>query len=314
MGGREQTRGIDARVSELAEQQYVVVELGQLRRLGVSKREVERRLAAGRLHQLYRGVYAVGHRVLPREAHWLAATKACGPHAVLSRRSAAAHWGFRSYSGAYVDITSPSKAKSRGSIRRHPARLHPDEVTERERIPITTVPRTIFDLARESTPQTIESCLRQCEYLRLYDSLSLWDLIERHPRHRGNKSVRIALSRLEETPGEVNEGLEERFLAFLDTYALLRPELNAWIFLGERRYKADCLWRQPKLIAELDSWQAHGTRQAFRSDKTRDRHLLLAGYTTVRIAWSHLDNEPELLAADLRRLLDIANRTPDTCT
>jgi len=303
MGGWEQTRGIDARISELAEQQYGVVELGQLRRLGVSKREVERRLAAGRLHQLYRGVYAVGHRVLSREGHWLAAVLACGPTAVLSRRSAAAHWGFRSYSGAYVDVTSPSKSRSQGSIRRHWALLSPDEVTIHGAIPITTVPRTIFDLARESTPQTIESCLRQCEYLRLYDALSIRDLLQRYPRRRGNRAIRTALAKLEETPGEVNEGLEERFLAFLDTFALLRPELNAWLEAQGHRYKVDCLWREAKLIAELDSWQAHGTRSSFQSDKTRDRHLLLAGYRTTRIAAVHLDQEPELLAGDLRRLL-----------
>lgn len=234
----------------------------------------------------------------------MAAVLVSGPQAVVSRRSAAAHWGFRSYSGAYIDITSPSKAKSRGSIRRHSVRLRPDEATVHERIPATTVPRTIFDLASEQPPHVIESCLRQCEYLRLYDSLSLWDLLERYPRHRGNKAVRMVLGRLSETPGETEEGLEEQFLAFLDTHDLLRPELNAWLEAHGHRYRVDCLWRPQRLIAELDSWQAHGTRSAFRTDKTRDRHLLLAGYTTTRIAKVHLDHEPEQLAADLRRLLE----------
>ncbi|HWC08338.1 MAG TPA: hypothetical protein VG458_04735, partial [Solirubrobacterales bacterium] len=74
------------------------------------------------------------------------------------------------------------------------------------------------------------------------------------------------------------------------------------------RYRVDCLWRAQRLIAELDSWQAHGTRSAFRSDKVRDRKLAVAGYTTTRIPWAALDDEPAEIAADLHRLLAL-NRT-----
>jgi very-short-patch-repair endonuclease len=271
--------------------------------LGFSGREIDRRVAGGRLHLLHRGVYAVGHRALTQRSRWMAAVLFCGPGAVLSHWSAAALWGFRGYRGGSTHVTSPSKTKPRGAIRRHSARLRADEVTEHDGIPVTTVPRTNFDLAVVSTAQEVESCLRQCEYLRLYDSLTLWDLVERYPGHRGNRAARTALARLKETPGETEEGLEEQFLAFLDAHDLLRPEFNAWLEAQGHRYKVDCLWRAQRLVAELDSWQAHGTRSAFRTDKTRDRHLLLAGYATTRIAKSHLDQEPQELAADLRRLL-----------
>ncbi|MDX6623705.1 MAG: hypothetical protein QOE75_1637 [Solirubrobacterales bacterium] len=233
----------------------------------------------------------------------MAAVLACGPGAVLSHWSAAALWGFRSHRGGLIHVTSPRKSKPHGPIRRHRALLRPDEVTTHDGIPVTTVPRTNLDLAAVSDAHTVESCLRQCEYLRLYDSLSLWDLVERHPGHRGNRAARTALAKLGETPGEVEEGLEERFLAFLDAHGLPRPELNAWLEAQGHRYKVDCLWRAQRLIAELDSWQAHGTRSAFQSDKSRDRRLLRAGYATTRIAKFHLDQEPEALAADLRRLL-----------
>ncbi len=300
MDGLGRTREITA----LAEAQFGVVARRQLIGLGVSVDSVEARLRAGSLHRLHRGVYAVGHRVLSREAHWLAAVFACGPNAVLSHRTAAAHWGFRSYSGSYIHITSPSKSKSRGSIRRHWARLCPDEVTEQERIPVTTVSRTLFDLASELAPQALESALRQCEYLRLYDSLSIRDLLERYPGHRGNRAIRIALANLGQAPGEVEEGLEERFLSFLDAYGLPRPELNAWLEAQGHRYKVDCLWRRQRLIAELDSWRAHGTRSAFQADKARDRRLLLEGYATTRVTWRQLEREPAALAADLRALLN----------
>jgi hypothetical protein len=303
MGAELRTCGTDAAIADLAGRQHGVVGRTQLETLGISRREIGRRLESKRMHPLYRGVFAVGHRVLSRHGRWMAAVLACGPDAVLSHWSAAALWGFRSHSGGLIHVTSPRKSKSRSSIHRHRALLLPDEVTTHDGIPVTTVPRTNLDLASASDAHVAESCLRQCEYLRLYDSLSLWDLVERHPGHRGNRAVRTALIRLGEKPGETEEGLEERFLAFLDAHGLPRPELNAWLEAQGHRYKVDCLWRAQRLIVELDSWQAHATRSAFRTDKTRDRHLLLAGYVTTRIAHSHLTHEPDSLAADLKRLL-----------
>ena len=299
----EQTRGWDREIAALADDQYGVVARRQLEDLGMGWDAIIRRLRAGRLHRLHPGVYAVGHRVLPREGHWMAAVLLCGPGAVLSQRSAAAHWGFRSYSGSYIDVTSPRKTRPRGSIRRHWARLRPDEVTVHAEIPVTTTPRTILDLAPESTPQVIETALRQCEYLQLYDSLSLWDLMERYPRHRGNPAIRTALARLEESSGETESPLEDRFLPFLDAHRLPRPNLNAWLEVDGHRYRADCLWPEAKLIAELDGWEAHGTRSSFQSDKTRDRRLLRAGYRTTRVTRQMLEHESGELAADLRELL-----------
>jgi hypothetical protein len=181
--------------------------------------------------------------------------------------------------------------------------LPADEITVDDGVPVTSVPRTVFDLAGLSSPQTVESALRQCEYLRLYDPLSLLDLVERYPGHRGIRNARAALARLKESPGETEEGLEERFLAFLDAYRLPRPAFNIWLEAQGHRYMVDCLWSAQRLIVELDSWQAHGSRSSFRSDKTRDRRLLRAGYRTTRITWHQLDDEPEQIAADLRALL-----------
>ncbi|MDX6622529.1 MAG: hypothetical protein QOE75_461 [Solirubrobacterales bacterium] len=245
--------------------------------------------------------------MLSQHSHWMAAVLAASPGAVLSHRSAAALWGIRSNHGGPIDVTSPSKAKSHRLIRRHEGGLPPDEVTIRDGIPVTTVPRTIFDLAAES-PQAVEPALRQAEYLRLYDSLSLLDLLDRYRGHRGNRAIRAALARLKETPGRTRSDFEERFVAFLDRYGLPRPYFNAWIQLEFDRFQADCLWPDQRLIVELDSWSAHGTRSAFRNDKARDRKLAVAGYTTTRIPWAALDDEPAEIAADLHRLLGL-NRT-----
>lgn len=233
----------------------------------------------------------------------MAAVLACGSSAVLSHWSAAALWAIRGNRADSIDVTSRSKTKSRGVIRRHCALLAPDEVTVEDGIPVTTVPRTIFDLAAVASPQTVESALRQSEFMRLYGSLSLWDLLDRYPGHRGVRAVRTALARLLETSGAPRSTFEERFLAFLDRHGLPRPHLNVWIPIGGRNIQVDCLWPDRKEIVELDGWSAHGTRTAFRDDKARDRVLRVAGYSTTRIAWSQLDDEPEAIARDLRAIL-----------
>jgi len=290
-------------MAALAEEQHGVVSRGQLRALGFSAEAIDVRREAGRLHPLHRGVYAVGHRVLSREARWMAAVLAGGRGAVLSHRSAAALWGIRPPATGAIEVTAPTKSRSRRSIRRHYSVLSTDEVTEREGIPVTSVPRTIFDLAAVERPEVVERALREAEYLRLYDRLSLGDLLARHPRRSGARAVRAALARLAESSGRVASPLEERFLPFLDRHRLPRPQFNVWLEVGGRRFRVDCLWRAQGQIVELDGWEGHGTHSAFRDDRARDRRLRVAGYGVTRLVWSQLDDEPEVIAADLQALL-----------
>ena len=177
-----------------------------------------------------------------------------------------------------------------------------------EGIAVTIVPRTIFDLAAVSSVDRLEHDIRQVEYLRLYDQLSLLNLVERYPGRRGLRRVRAALSRLEALPaGRTRSRLEERFLPFLRRHGLPRPRLNDWIVVGEKRYQVDCHWHGTGHVVELDSWEAHGTRSAFREDRARDRVLRTAGYMVTRISWAQLDDEPEALASDLRKLFSGAD-------
>lgn len=288
--------------------QHGVVARAQLLDLGASVKEIDHRVALRRLHPLRAGVYAVGHTAVSQPGRWLAAVLFCGPGAVLSHWSAAALWGLRNIRGAAIDVTVPSKSRSAGGVRRHFSLLPADETTGHEGIPVTTVPRTIFDVAASSPPHAVESMLREAEYRRLYDRLSLWDLLERYPRRRGSKAVRAALARGRESPGRIRSPLEERFLPFLDRHHLPRPRFNAWLEVAGERCQVDCLWPADRQIVELDGWEAHGTRAAFRGDRTRDRRLRVAGYGVTQIAWAQLDDEPEEIAADLRAL--VGTRAP----
>jgi very-short-patch-repair endonuclease len=251
---------------------------------------------------VHAGTYAVGYPNVSREARWMAAVLYCGPGAVLSHHSAAALWGIRSYSGR-VEVTTPHKSRSTRLVCRHFSVLPADEMTVHDWIPVTTLPRTLFDLAATEPPHSVESALRESEYLRLHDKLSLPHLLERYPGRRGSVAIRTCLARRRESPGRIRRGLEERFLAFVDRHRLPRPRFNALVEAGPKTYEVDCLWSAAKLIVELDGWEAHGTRIAFREDRARDRRLRVAGYAVTRIAWAQLDDEPEAIAADLRTLL-----------
>jgi very-short-patch-repair endonuclease len=287
----------ESEIAKLAERQYGVVSRRQLLGLGFSRREIEARIDTHRLNPLHPGVYAVGHRVIPREGRWTAALLASGPRAALSHWSAAALWAIRPASRSIVHVTVPLKSRSWKWIRRHHSPLPRDETTVEEGIPVTTVPRTILDLAATEATDVVENLLRESEFLQLWDALSLPDLIERYPGKRGVQRVRVALERLEEEPeGRRRSKLEERFAPFLRRHRLPLPRFNDLISLGERRYRVDCHWPGTGQIVELDGWQGHRTRTAFREDRARDRRLKVAGYSVTRLTWNQLADEPGAVA------------------
>jgi Transcriptional regulator, AbiEi antitoxin/Protein of unknown function (DUF559) len=276
--GKLQAHGPDAAIAEIARQQHGVVSRRQLVSLGLGEDAIDARLRLGRLHRLHRGVYAVGHDLISRKGHWMAAVLAGGDQSVLSHRSAAALWQVATYSGA-IEITSPRTNRSRGAIRRHCTRLPSDEITVLDGIPVTSIHRTLFDYAGVSS-------------------------LDRYPGARGNANLRLCLERLGRTVGFTRSDLEELFLPFLDRFDLPRPHLNARLQVREEWIEVDCLWRERGLAVELDSRSAHGTRSAFEADRERDRRLQAEGWRVVRITWRQLHDEPERIARDLRRLME----------
>jgi hypothetical protein len=137
------TRETDGEIASLAERQFGVVARGQLLRMGLEVGAIGRRLRARRLHQIHPGVYAVGHRLIPREGRWTAAVLASGPEAILSHWSATALWGLRSASRERIDVTVSHRSRSSDRIRRHISQLPADERTTKEEIPVTSgIPQT----------------------------------------------------------------------------------------------------------------------------------------------------------------------------
>ncbi|HEY6730002.1 MAG TPA: DUF559 domain-containing protein [Solirubrobacterales bacterium] len=97
--------------------------------------------------------------------------------------------------------------------------------------------------------------------------------------------------------------MEERFAPFLRRHHLPQPRFNDSILLSNKRFRVDCHWPDRGQIVELDGWQGHRTRTAFREDRARDRRLRVAGYSVIRLTWNQLEDEPEAVASDLRSFL-----------
>jgi hypothetical protein len=177
-----------------------------------------------------------------------------------------------------------------------------DEIDERDGIPVTSVFRTIFDLAAVLSKRELERALHEAEVRRLTDRLSLPDLLARHPGRRGAANLRAVLA--SKAPvGVTQNDFEELFVALLDRHGLPRPLLNSTLAVRGRLLKPDCMWREQRLIVELDGGGVHRTARAFESDRQRDRILLAEGWSSLRVTWRQLRDEPGAIAADLGGLL-----------
>lgn len=153
---------------ELADRQHGVISRRQLLELGLSSDAIAHRLARGRLHQLHRGIYAVGRPKVSLHGKWMAAVLACGPEALLSHRSAAALWGLIDQRGAIVDVTVPATAlRRRPGIRAH-RRGPPLPRAEHEGVPVLSVAATLLDLAADDDPR-LESAVNAADRLDRLD-------------------------------------------------------------------------------------------------------------------------------------------------
>jgi hypothetical protein len=256
----------------------------------------------GRLHRVHVGVYAVGHRKLSAHGHRMAAVLACGPGAVFSHRAGAALWGLRASARPRIDVTVGRGGRGGPGIDVHRVRaLHPDDRTVHDGIPVTTVARTLLDLAEVLRANEVERAFDEAERLRLLDMRALAAVCERATGRHGLRVLRPLLADARPSVAETRSPLERVFLSFCRDHGLPLPAVNV-LAAG---FTVDALWPKQRLVVELDSYEFHGrSRGAFERDRARDAALQLAGYRVVRITWRRLTREPEAVAATIRALLD----------
>ncbi len=289
-------------VAILAASQHGVVARWQLLELGLTRSAVQRRISAGRLHPLHWGIYAVGHRKLALKGYWLAAVLACGPDALLSHRFALAVWEVQAAESGQVDVIVPGHGGRRGpsGVRVHGARtLLPRDVAVVDGMPVTSLARSVLDYASGATGQRTRAVLEKIERMGRLIGRELDDVLARNANHRGTKRLRAALSEIEGPAPWTQSELEDRFLALIRAAGLPEPEMNVLVE-GEL---VDALWRDQKLIVEVDGWGYHRSREQFETDRRRDARLQVAGYRVIRLTQQRIATEPRAVAAQLRALL-----------
>jgi very-short-patch-repair endonuclease len=270
------------------------------RALGLGRGAIRHRIGSGRLHRVLPRVYAVGHEILTVEGRFMAATLYCGAGAALSHRSAAHHWGLLASAAATVDISCPRQRRSTGTVRVHEmGSLRPADLTTHEAIPVTTVARTLLDLAEVAPPRHVERALDQAEVLRRFDLRAVDEVLARAHGRRGAPVLRAALDEHGRGPSLTRSELEEAFLALVRASDLPRPRLNARV----AGFEVDAYWPAQRLAVELDGAAYHHTPRAFEGDRRRDIALLKAGVRTARVTRRRLGRDPQEVVADLRALL-----------
>lgn len=296
-----------AQLAHRASAQYGVITHAQLLELGFSSSAVGRLNSAGRLHRVHRGVYAVGHPALTRHGTCMAAVLACGPGAVLSHRSAAWLWGLvREYS-ALVEVTVPARGHRRAGIRVHHATtLSRKDCTTEERLPATTLARTLLDIAATEPWRPLERMIERADRLGILDLIEIDSMLTRMPKGRGSPRLRRA-SALYREPIVARALTERRFLALIRKAGIPPPAINTFV----AGHEIDAYWERERFAVELDGWDTHRTRAAFERDPLRLEEIKLAGIDAIRITARRIEREPgrvakrlELLLANRRRELD----------
>ena len=292
---------IDRLIAALAERQHGVVAIWQLLEMGLGPDAIQYRVSIGRWHRIHRGVFALGHRKLTREGLRMAAVLAYGPDAVLSHWSAAAHWGIGSARSKY-DVTTPHSKRSRRTIRAHTARLHPEDRTIHNGIPITTVERTIIDLAATCSKDQITYLIEDADRKQLFDLNAFDRAIARRPRAAGVARLRAVL-RAYRGAADTRSKLERQFRALITRANLPEPQFNVLI----AGITVDVYWPEWKLVVELDSKPYHGNPRAFENDRIRDAILQKHDLRVLRVTDDRLDHTPNKVLEDI-----LALRRPPT--
>lgn len=239
----------------------------------------------------------------------MAAVLACGPEAAISHRAAAYLWGFW---GNWT-VERPAEISGPRSLRwnvpgitiHRPRSLHAHHITQVSGIPVTTVDRTLVDLAGVVTPTALRRAVATAEVLGLVDVEAVLSEIQAAPQRTGCRALKQLLVR---PAGVTRSELERRFLRALSTAGLPMPATNETISVKGRSLEVDVVWKRQGIVVELDGLKYHGRDQAFETDRERDRLLAVSGWKVIRVTWKQLQFDRARVLEDLAALLSTSGR------
>lgn len=294
---QQQETTVEGKLARIARASHGVVTRAQLLVAGISEEEIRQRIGRGSLIRQHRGVYRVGHQAPSIEATYLAAVRACGERALLSGRAAAYLFGLLGGLPAPPpEVTAAVKRRVSGIRVRRSSRIGADEATTWRRIPVTTVPCTLVDLAAQLPPDDLARACHEAAVRYSTTPTEVEAVLARRPKTPGAGELRRVLR------GEARvtlSKLEARFLAHLRAAGLPLPQTNRLVD-GRR---VDCRWPQQRLTVELDGYRYHHSRHAWEQDRRREREARARGDGFRRYTYGDVFEDPTFMLAELRSLL-----------
>jgi len=290
----------------------------QWRARGISPPLLRSLVRSGELIRMRQGVYATKHAVDwagddPVRAHALrilTATATAGADAVASYYSAARLHRLSlltSPPAGTVTLTLPPARKWNrarpADIVFHASELPPEHVTRLYNLPVTTVARTVADLARTlpfmDAVVVADSALSQEKTTKPELQLILKQFATGWP------GVRQARRALEFADERAESPLESAARVVFAEAGLDPPELQVTIHGEQAQFAArvDFLWRAQRVIAEADGLVKYNDRNDLLDERERDHQLREAGYTAVHFTWREIFQTPEAVIARLRTAL-----------
>jgi hypothetical protein len=283
----------------LAARQHNRVARRQLRELGFKDYVIDYRLASGRYVSVDHGVMSVGPPLKSRWACWMTAVLVSGEDAALSYRSTGALYNLQIRQGRRIEVSVPSKQRSRRDIERHYAPLHDSDKTIRFGIPTTTMQRMVFDLATVMDREELQPILEQVEHRRM-DFNPVREMIARHPRRKGVRLLKELAPRIR--PVDPKSWLETDLLPFLISLGAPPPRRNWFVETSKGLEEVDFYWPELELIIEADGYEFHGGASNLTKDHQKDRRLRKAGFRVERVSYDELHYDTAALAEFLALL------------
>jgi predicted transcriptional regulator of viral defense system len=290
-----QSTTAEERIARIAARQHGAVTRVQLLRAGISAKEIEYRLRIGALIRVYPGVYRVGHAAPSVEAWYMAAVLACGEGAVLCGRAAAHIQCLIKGPAPRPEVIAPTKRRVKG-IKTRRSRIHPGERTRVRNIPVTTVARTLVDLAAELTLEELAKACHEAGVRYKTTPRQVNAVLARRPNAPGAAKLRAVMEG--KAPVTLSK-LEGRFLELVEQAALPLPITNR----PAGGHRVDCRWPQHPLTVELDSYRYHNSRHSWEQDRKREREAYARGDQFRRYTYHDVFEDPSRMLAELRKLL-----------
>lgn len=288
------TENAKVRVGRLATTQFGRVARWQLERLRVVSSTVAMWGEQGYLFPVLAGVFGVGHAAASVEADLAAALLYAGPGAALSHATAAWWLGLLDAHPRVIHVSTPRRCRSLPGIRVHGRR--DAERVFHKRLPVTTLPQTLLDLAASAPLRTLRRALANADYRGSLDLSAIEAAMGRG--RRGSGRLRTALERHQPRLAQTRSGLEIAFLELCEEAGFVIPATNQWV----AGWEVDALWRAERIAVELDGGGNHRTPAQMRRDRRKDLALRSAGFTPVRYSDEQIEHARREVIADLRSL------------